>query len=227
MGKEVSGMVGKTFGRWTVIAKTKERGNGGAIKYLCRCKCGTEKTVPGTLLRSGSSKSCGCYNRDIITKFGRSVYKERLYAVWNSIKQRCTNPRDRAFKNYGGRGITVCDDWRQSYGSFKAWAMENGYKPGLWIDRIDCDGPYSPQNCRWTTPKVQQRNKRNNVFVSINGAKKTISEWSEMSGIKFATISRRLELGWSEEHLLDPVQTKYSHGEEIRRAYNTMKEELK
>ena len=218
MGKEVTGMVGRRFGRWTVIRKTDERDSGGGIKYLCRCDCGTEKEVSGKGLRSKVSTSCGCYNRDVITKFGKSVYKEKLYGVWNSIKGRCTNPRDKAFPNYGGRGIGICVEWRKDYKAFRDWAMGHGYKSGLWIDRIDCNGPYSPENCRWATPKVQQRNKRNNVVVSIGGKEKSLSEWAEESGIKFATLRRRLKLGWSEEHLLDPVQEKYSHSEKIKMA---------
>lgn len=146
------------------------------------------------------------------------MYKEKLYSVWNAMKQRCSNENDKAFQNYGGRGIFVCDLWKNDYIAFKAWAESSGYRPGLWLDRKDNDGPYSPNNCRWAEPKTQQRNKRTNVMLSIGGVKKCISEWAEESGLSFATIKRRIELGWPEDHILDPVDHRYSHSELIKAA---------
>ena len=171
-------------------------------------------------MRAGVSVSCGCYNRDVIRKFGESVYKEKLYYVWHSMKQRCSNPNDKAYPNYGGRGIKVCTEWEHDYLAFKKWAMGNGYKPGLWIERVDNSKDYSPNNCRWETPKQQQRNKRTNVLVMIGGVEKCIAEWAELSGIPFATLERRIELGWPAEKLLSPVDKRYSHSEAIRKAIN-------
>ena len=168
------------------------------------------------------STSCGCYNKDVLGKFGDIVYKEKLYHIWHSMKQRCQNENDKAFANYGARGVTVCADWKNDYLAFKAWALENGYAAGLWLDRIDNDGPYAPWNCRWTTPKRQQRNKRTNIVLSIGGVEKCLSDWADEAGIKVGTLRRRVDLGWPAEHLLDPVETKYSHGDLIKAAITKM-----
>ena len=218
MGKKVEGMVGRVFGRLTVIAETEKRGPGGVVMYLCRCSCGKTTTVSGTCLRSGETVSCGCYNHDVITKFGNAVYKEKLYSVWASMKARCGCSTDKFFHNYGGRGIKVCDEWREDYRAFKAWAYENGYRPGLWIDRIDNDGDYKPSNCRWATTKEQARNKRTTVFVEYMGNRMCLADAAELSGIKPATLARRIELGWPSERLFAPVDARRSHPEEIRRA---------
>lgn len=217
MGKKVD-MIGRRFRRWTVVADAGKRTNSGAIVYLCKCDCGNEKIVSGTILRSGQSTSCGCYNHDVITKFGNAVYKEKLYHIWHSMIQRCYNKNDKAFHNYGGRGITVCEDWKSSYQSFKTWALENGYKRGLWIDRSDNNGPYSPANCSFQTPKRQQRNKRTNVMVTIDGITRCMSDWADDAGISLSTIKRRIELNWNGKDLLKPVDRKYSHGDSIKRA---------
>lgn len=220
-GAKITEMEGKIFGRWTVIAETSQRSNSGAIKYLCRCECGNEKIVSGVALRKGESMSCGCYNRDIITKFGKAVYKENLYTVWSSMKQRCYNPKDKAYPNYGGRGIYVFDEWRSNYTAFKKWAYENGYRQGLWIDRKDNDGPYAPWNCRWESPARQERNKRTNRLVSIGGVKKCLTDWADIAGIKPATLEGRIKRGWPESRLLEPINVKYSHPDEIRKAVKT------
>jgi len=219
-------MTGKVFGRLTVLKETDERSNGGAIKYLCRCECGNLKIISGTALRSGVTISCGCYNHDVITKFGKSVYKEKLYSVWNGIKNRCRNPNDRAYKNYGGRGITICRQWEKDYQIFREWAFENGYKNGMWIDRIDNDGPYSPENCRWSTSKEQSKNKRTSVFVMYKGKRMNLADAAEQSGIKWSTLRRRINLGWDESRLFDRVDKKRSHGDAIKAYYNRSRTEV-
>lgn len=215
MGKKVENMIGRRFGRYVVLEETKERKKDGTIKYLCRCDCGNERIVSGSLLRSGQSKSCGCYNRDVVKKENPN-YKKPLYGILNSMKQRCNNKNDKAYHNYGARGIRVCEEWAKDFNSFEEWAINNGYRNGLWIDRIDDNGNYEPNNCRWATPKEQQNNKRTNVMITINGETKNIEEWSNISGIGWATIKRRIELGWENENLLKPVQKKYSHSEKIK-----------
>lgn len=212
-------MIGKRFGRLVVIEESKERQNNGSIRYLCKCDCGNMKNINGVALRLGKTVSCGCYNREIITK-DECKADMPLYGIHHSMKQRCYNTNDKAYKNYGNRGIKVCDEWKDDFEAFKKWSLENGYKKGLWLDRIDNDKNYSPDNCRWATPKEQQRNKRTSRFVEINGVKKTVSEWAEEFGIGYATISRRLELGWKPEDLSKPVDRKRSHSKEIREAIN-------
>lgn len=215
MGKKVE-MIGRRFGRWEVLREAEVRYKNGAICYHCRCDCGTERIVNGERLRNGDSTSCGCYNREIITK-PDAVYKERLYHVWNSMKNRCRCAKDKAYKNYGGRGIRVCDEWMHDYKAFKEWAYSHGYTDGLWLDRIDNNRDYSPENCRWATTKEQARNKRTTVLVEYNGQTMCIADAAEDSGINVATIRRRMELGWPKEKLFAPVECKYSHGDAISR----------
>lgn len=217
MGKRVN-LTGKRFGRWTVVSESDLRDCNGNIMWNCKCDCGIEKTVSGNSLRKGSSTSCGCYNHDVITKFGGAVYKEKLYSVWASMKSRCNRESDKAYRNYGGRGIAVCKEWECDYPAFKAWALENGYKPGMWIDRIDNNKGYSPENCAFKTPKEQQRNKRTNVKIVINNVSHCIKEWSEISGINYATIAQRYYAGIRPEKILDPVDMSRSHSELIKAA---------
>lgn len=214
MGKKVE-MIGRRFGRLIVLDEDK-RDPHGIIYYKCQCDCGTEKIIKGTSLRAGVTVSCGCYNKEVITKENPN-YKMRLYYVYQSIKDRCNNPNNKAFHNYGGRGIKVADEWN-SFDNFKEWAYSHGYKTGLWIERIDNNKDYSPENCRWATVKEQQNNKRVCRFITINGITQTVTQWAEVTGIKRATIYRRLQLGWPESEILRPTDTTKSHGQEIKAA---------
>lgn len=213
MGQKVE-MIGKRFGRLVVLAEDKRNRN-GVIFYKCFCDCGKEKVINGVSLRSGATKSCGCYNREIISK-PNADYKTKLYYIHRGIKRRCSSPGEKAYRNYGGRGIKLCDEWL-SFANFKEWAYSNGYKEGLWIERIDNEKGYSPDNCRWATPKEQGNNKRTNVLITIVGVTKTASEWADYSGIKVATIYRRLELGWQGKDIIKPIDKSRSHGEAIRK----------
>lgn len=151
---------GQKFGRWMVLKREHRKG----WYWLCRCTCGTEKAVFGGNLTAGRTGSCGCAlaekARQQFTKHGHSVGGRRspLFGVWHTMLQRCTNPKHTSFANYGGRGITVCPRWHR----FEAFLedMAAGYRGGLQIDRRDNDGPYSPDNCRWVTPKVNRSNRR-------------------------------------------------------------------
>jgi hypothetical protein len=224
MGKKVE-MIGRRFGRWIVLRESEKRSNSGAIFYTCRCNCGTERDVSGVLLRNGDSTSCGCYNHETITK-DDAVYQEKLYSVWMAMKNRCRNPNDKAYKNYGGRGISVCAEWQSDYRAFRAWAMANGYEDGLWIDRIDNDRDYCPENCQWITPRQQARNKRTNRMIRYNGHEMCITDAATKSGIPAATLQRRIDLGWSENELFRPVDARYSHSEAIRTALTNPRVEI-
>ena len=226
MGKKIEVPVGTRFGRWTVLGESPKRDSSGGDCYYCKCDCGNGKEVPIQALRKGDSQSCGCYNHDIITKFGESHYKEPLYRVWARMKDRCFNKNDKAYENYGGRGISVCEEWTGSYLTFREWAMSSGYQDGLWLDRVDNDGWYCPGNCRWATPREQQRNKRTNVIVNYNGVPMCATEAAEKSGIKAATILSRIEMGWPEDKLFEPVRKKYSHSEEIKAGIRRKRELL-
>lgn len=215
MGKKVE-MIGRRFGRLIVLSEDK-RDSQGIIYYKCLCDCGNQKIIKGTSLRAGTTKSCGCYNREIITKINPD-YKKKLYSIYRGMKNRCYNKNDKAFCNYGGRGIQISPEW-DKYKKFESWAYNNGYSEGLWIDRIDNDGDYSPDNCRWTTPKKQQNNKRTCKYITINGKTQSVTEWAEETGINRSTIYRRIKLGYKGIDLIKPVNQAHSHSEQIKEYY--------
>lgn len=125
----------------------------------------------------------------------------RIYNIWRTMRQRCTNPNCRNYKNYGGRGITVCDEWND-FQTFYDWAVKSGYSDSLTIDRIDNSKGYTPSNCRWSTQLEQQNNRRNTIFMTVNGVTHSLHEWSRITGIKSGTIWRRLSYGHSPEKAL-------------------------
>ena len=134
----------------------------------------------------------------------------RLYPIWSGMKDRCLNKNNKRYSSYGGRGIEVCKEWQQSFRAFLRWAMANGYEEGLSIDRIDNDGNYCPENCRWATAKEQANNKRWNHLITYNGKTQTMKEWAEELGIKLSTLSQRINsYRWSDEKALTTPVRKY------------------
>lgn len=139
----------------------------------------------------------------------------RLFKIWSGMMERCYRPAHPYYSDYGGRGITVCDEWKKNFLPFKNWADANGYADNLTLDRKDNNGNYEPSNCRWATVKEQQNNKRNNHRVTLDGVSRTITEWSEILGIKKTTIKERLKSGWSDEKALTtPVRKRADMREE-------------
>lgn len=191
-------LVGQKYGRLTVLDRADNVK--GRVAWKCECDCGNQVTVLSYSLRTGNTKSCGCLVSEKITKHG--MHKTKLYRAWNNMISRCYCESFRSFRNYGGRGITVCDEWRNSFPVFADWAMNNGYREDLTIDRIDNEGNYEPSNCRWITNEAQQLNKRSNRRISFNGETRTIKEWSVITGIHPRTLSARLDHGWTAEDTL-------------------------
>ena len=196
-------MVGKVFGRLTVLSSAGVvRGRG---TWLCRCDCGVEKTIMRQSLVVGATVSCGCYGKElrvlVNTKHGHSAGGGRTpeYTAWNSMMQRCGNPRAQSYAWYGGRGITICEAWHD----FSAFERDMGPRPaGHSIDRINNSGNYEPGNCRWATRKQQQRNMRSNKLLTFNGKTQPLAAWAEEAGLTNETIRNRLRMGWEISHAL-------------------------
>lgn len=163
---------GKRFGRLTAVSFNGSN-NAGVTLWNCICDCGNSVVVSYNNLMSGNTTSCGCWHE----KHGEAG--TRLYKCWSDMKARCYYKSDFNYKNYGGRGISVCDTWRNSYLAFREWATSNGYDENLTLDRVDVNGDYTPENCRWATIKEQQSNKRSNVFIEYKGEKLTLKQIAE------------------------------------------------
>lgn len=176
-----------------VVIKRAGADKQGHVMWLCQCDCGNQKVVKGHKLLSGENKSCGCMHH----KYSHGQSDTRLYHIWRTMKARCVDPNSRKYHAYGGRGITICEEWLNDFPSFYVWAIANGYRDDLTIDRIDNDGNYCPENCRWATPKEQANNTRTNRLLQYNGEKHTVSEWADITGIAKKAIYRRLYRGWS------------------------------
>ena len=206
-------MTNKRFGRLVVIEQS-EYIKPGRPRWLCRCDCGNKAVYDGSILRSGDAVSCGCLKKELakenaIAHITHGKTKTRLYRIWFNMKCRCYKKSAPDFSRYGGRGITVCEEWRKSFQSFYDWATSNGYQENLSIDRIDVNGNYCPENCRWADATTQHNNTRSNHYVTFNGETLTISQWAARYGInKNTLLSRLTRYGWSVERALTEVVKK-------------------
>ena len=198
---ELVDLTGQKFGRLTVIriATEEERNNRAEVYWLCKCDCGNEKIISGHSIKRGLVVSCGCYHKEISQKrrkHGES--KTKFYKLWHGMIESCENPTNGSYKNYGAKGIKVCEEWHD-YENFKNWALNKGYKEGLSIDRIDNYDNYYPENCRWVSFIEQQNNKRNNHYITYNNKTQTMTDWARELGINYQTIIARLKRGWTEQ----------------------------
>lgn len=191
-------LVNKRFGRLLVIKR--ETSLNGRTRWLCKCDCGKECVVRSSSLKSGNTKSCGCYRTENAKKLYSGVRQKdkRLYAVWNGIKQRCFNKNNRSYHNYGGRGISMDSEWANNYESFYNWAIRSGYKKGMEIDRIDNNGNYCESNCRFVDKETQANNKRNVLLYTIDGVTKSLPQWCREYDMDYYLVRQRVyKLGWS------------------------------
>jgi hypothetical protein len=195
-------LTGQVFGRWTVLSRAPsriERGNNPVTMWKCRCSCGVETEVRAHDLTRGRTVSCGCFKDEVtrarLTTHGHSVGKgTRTYRCWQNMINRCTNPKNKVFSYYGGRGIMVCERWRNS---FQAFLEDMGEcLPGLEIDRVENDLGYSKENCRWVTHSANALNRIVTIFVEIKGERMLVSDWSSRSGVAAGLIRERLKNGW-------------------------------
>lgn len=199
-------LTGKKIGRLTIIKRISEA---SPIKWLCRCDCGNYTEVFGYNLTRLHTTSCGCFNKEqnkkrIVKKENNVFYKHgksdtKLHSLWRSMIGRCYNTNNKAYKNYGGRGIKVCEEWKNDFMSFYNWAISNGYnemknKFEQSLDRINVNDNYKPDNCRWATAKQQANNKRNNHIIEYKGEKHNIAEWAKIYNMKRGTLQARLNV---------------------------------
>ena len=186
-------LIGKRFGRLVVVSEQYKQ-EWHNVVCTCRCDCGTITDVCTGNLTKGVTKSCGCLNRELIiarnSKYNSDIERKLGYRL-DGMKERCYNPKHSSYPNYGGRGIYICDEWLNDSGAFVKWALENGFREDLSIDRIDNNGPYAPWNCRWTDAKHQANNSRHNVHLTINGETLTKSEWADRVGISQKRLHKR------------------------------------
>lgn len=210
MGRKMIDLSGKRFGKLVAIS-IDHTGNYKRTYWNCVCDCGGKRIVSGDHLRSGDVTDCGCFRMHTANWKKHGMCNSRLYTIWSLMKERCFNPKRKEYVNYGGRGISVCEEWLDS-SKFIEWALNNGYSENLTIDRIDNNGDYCPDNCRWITKKEQMNNRRNNHYIIYKGCKKTISQMAEENGLSYSQLSKRLKLGWSIERAIsEPIHLNHSN----------------
>ena len=184
-------LTNQRFNRLTVLRRG-ENTKRGQIQWVCECDCKNIVTVEASRLKSGKTKSCGCYQKETVSKIKKKhgMCAHPLYSIWEGMKERCNNPKHKAYSNYGGRGIKICAEW-ESFTGFYEWA-KHGYAKGLTLDREDNNKGYEPSNCRWITYAEQMHNTSRNVPINYNGRTMDIEQWSKELGIKYDTLYARL-----------------------------------
>lgn len=220
----VDNLIGKRFGKLVVISKGKKPNSKDNHAYwICKCDCGNTTLVASNSLKLGRTTSCGCYGVEMRNKQGGknkihgetyiNKKKTKLYRTWANIKARCYNENNKSYVNYGYRGIKMCDEWKNDFSTFRDWSINNGYNDNLSIDRIDNNGDYTPENCRWTTTNVQQNNKRSNHIVIYNGKQYTVANLCKVLNIPYGRTLDRINAGYTIEEAVQNIKfsTHYKH----------------
>ena len=218
-------ITGCKYGRLKVLYRTIDNPSGHP-QFVCQCDCGNVVLMSWSSLSNGSEvPSCGCYSSEVramkLTKHG--LVGTPLHRVWNHMRDRCNNPNDKSYHNYGGRGIYVCDRWNDKETGLEAFVADMGstYQPGLQLDRIDNNGPYSPENCHWVSSKENNRNRRGNRLIKTVIGEKTMAEQAEVSGVKYEVYQRRVENGMPDELTIIPhVPGKRYPYEELKQMFD-------
>ena len=215
---DVNDIVGKKFGRLHVcsFSHSEIRGERKERKffYECLCDCGQKCIAERKKIKSGNTRSCGCLRKELVKsrRFKHGKEKTRLYRIWQCMKARCFYPKYSRYKYYGGRGITMCKEWKNDFKAFYDWSMANGYKEDLTIDRIDVNGNYEPSNCRWATLKEQANNRQHTRLVEYGNEIKPLSEWCEIKQRSYRLIySRIFQYNWDFERAFNTPKKKKSH----------------
>lgn len=194
--------IGDRFGR-LVVFSLDESSTTKAVRFICICDCGVKKSIRKSKLYTGNTSSCGCLRRELISKKNMSHGQTgtSLYYAWKTMKSRCTNKNFHKYESYGARGIKICEKWM----TFEGFIEDMGERPkGMTIDRIDVNGDYCKDNCRWATPSQQARNKTNTRYINAFGKTQCLADWADETGVDHRTISSRLSRGWSPERSLTP-----------------------
>lgn len=186
-------ITGNKYGKLTVICREANT-NEGASTWRCQCECGNTVVVRGANLRKGTTKSCGCLSKMVCQKRAKhNMVGTRLYNIWGNMKARCCRKTQPSYNYYGGRGIKICDEWKNSFENFLKWALSNGYTDSMTIERIDVNGDYCPENCKWSTPSEQAKNRRSNILINYNGETHCLSEWCEIYGKDYYLVRDRIK----------------------------------
>lgn len=190
--RKYNDLSGQQFEYLTVLRRSENVGNGKkpVVMFECRCKCGKIINVSGNALLSGHTKSCGCRK----TKHHGRKDNPKLYEAWQNMKRRINDPTNKRYERYGGRGIKICPEW-QEFIPFRDWSLANGYKDGLMIDRIDNDGDYCPENCRWSDRIEQMNNTSRNHFIDVKGERMTMAQAARALGLTYSTVQHRIQRG--------------------------------
>lgn len=198
-------LIGKRYGRWVVLEQAKP-GQGYSTRWLCKCDCGTVKTVDGQLLRTGRSRSCGCLNeeRRIQMPNSRMNDDERIRAIYISIRSACENPQDPKYPKFGGKGIKVCDEWRRSFEAFRKWSETNGYDDKAFLLRYDVTKDFSPYNSKWVHSPNKGNGRKGSIMLTANGETHSLAEWSRITGLNRSSIEERLLRGATPEEAVNP-----------------------